>query len=70
MARTIRDRINKIKTKIEELNSQITTLQHYCLHPNVVKTAKSDTGNYDPSCNAYWFEFKCPDCGKFWTEPQ
>ena len=58
----------KIKTKIEDLNQQLISLQAECTHPNVVKTYHGDTGNYDPSCNRYWTKFNCPDCGKWWTE--
>ena len=29
---------------------------------------KGDTGNYDPTCDRYWDECKCPDCDKFWME--
>ena len=41
-----------------------------CKHPNLEKTHKSNTGNYDPSADSYWIEFKCPDCNKFWMEDQ
>lgn len=45
-------------------------LQNQCNHVNVDKTYKGNSGNYDPSANSYWIEFKCSDCGKFWTEDQ
>ena len=53
------------KLEIRKIN-----LQNECEHPNVTKTAKADTGNFCPQDDSYWYEFRCPDCGKFWTEPQ
>ena len=44
--------------------------QQLCTHPDLKKTHKADTGNYDPSANRYWVEFECPDCGKKWVEEQ
>lgn len=41
-----------------------------CQHPSATRTARANTGNYDPSADCYWYEFRCPDCGKFWTEDQ
>jgi hypothetical protein len=57
-----------IQAKINELEEQLQSLRESCTHPNVVKTHKADTGNYDPSTDCYWTEFKCPDCGKFWVK--
>ena len=57
-------RLNKV---IERAQSKIKALREGCLHPGAVKTHKSNTGNYDPSCDCYWTEFLCSECGKFWT---
>lgn len=50
------------KWEIEEYR-----LQTMCKHPEVVKKSCSDTGNYDKTADSYWDEFKCPDCGKWWS---
>ena len=62
----VRFEITRLKAKIQKLESEISFIREKCLHPNAVKTHKSNTGNYDPSCDCYWTEFKCPDCEKFW----
>jgi predicted RNA-binding Zn-ribbon protein involved in translation (DUF1610 family) len=58
----------RIEQKIQDLHKQLETLQNECTHASVMKVNRADRGNYDPSCDRYWVEFKCPDCGKFWTE--
>lgn len=45
-------------------------LQSTCKHPAVTKKYQGSSGNYDPSADCYWIEFKCPDCGKRWMEDQ
>lgn len=45
-------------------------LQKQCNHVNVDETYKGNSGNYDPSADSYWIEYKCSDCGKFWREDQ
>lgn len=66
----IRDKIVaeqfRIKRKIDEWHLKLSKLQEKCLHPNVKKEHKANNGNYDPSADCYWTEFRCPDCGKFW----
>ena len=52
---------------IERAQSKIDALRESCLHPGATKTYKSNTGNYDPTCDRYWTEHNCPECGKFWT---
>jgi hypothetical protein len=45
-------------------------LQHLCQHPNASKKYCANTGNYDPTADSYWIEFKCLDCHKRWIEDQ
>lgn len=59
---------NSIKDTIEELHRVIKFLQDDCQHKNLNKEYKSNTGNYDPSCDSYWIEYECLDCGKRWDE--
>lgn len=44
--------------------------QEECPHEYVTRKARSDTGNYDPSQDSYWYELTCKCCSKFWTEDQ
>lgn len=57
-----------IKNKIYEWKHKLKKLQEECPHTNLSKKHRADTGNYDPSCDCYWTEFECHDCGKFWSE--
>lgn len=45
-------------------------LQAACSHVNVSKKHCADTGNWDSYDDSYWIEYRCPDCGKFWSEDQ
>jgi hypothetical protein len=60
-----------LKKRRMALSEQMQQIQlRECLHPNLVRTPKSNTGNYDPSSDCYWYENKCPDCERFWMEDQ
>lgn len=59
-----------IQNKMIKLNEHLAELQILCQHPNVEKTYKGNTGNYDPSADSYWIEWKCPDCKKYWMTDQ
>ena len=59
-----------IKNKIDRLSEQLDELQEQCQHPNVEKTYKGNTGNYDPSADSYWIDWFCPDCKKYWMTDQ
>lgn len=54
----------------KELDARIKAIQDACVHPGVVKVPKSDTGNYDPHADRYWYECRCPVCLKQWQEDQ
>jgi hypothetical protein len=60
----------KIEQKISNLMVALENLQNECPHIDKLQEYKSNTGNYDPSCDLYWIEYRCPDCGKFWKEYQ
>jgi hypothetical protein len=68
--KVIRGLVDRHKKKIKELTEAIKTLQGACHHEGASKVYKGDTGNWCPSDNHYWIEFKCPHCDKFWTENQ
>lgn len=60
----------KLQEKLQSVYADIDALQESCKHNFAVKKHRASTGNYDPSCDGYWIEYKCPDCGKFWTVEQ
>jgi hypothetical protein len=59
-----------INGKIEKLAEQLKQLQDLCQHTNVEKKYGANTGNYDPSADSYWIDWKCPDCNKRWRTDQ
>lgn len=46
----------------------IERFQVNCPHKNVQKKYGANTGNYDPSADCYWTNFRCFDCEKRWRE--
>lgn len=60
----------KIDKQEQKLADRLIKLQSLCIHPNVSKIPGGNTGNYDPSADSYWIEYKCSDCGKNWIEDQ
>jgi hypothetical protein len=69
-AMQIRRKHINITGKITTLQEQIKQLQELCQHTNVEKKYKANTGNYDPSADSYWIDWRCPDCGKRWITDQ
>ena len=66
----IKTKIQRLNAKIDAHNAQIKQLRMICTHPEVIKTAKSDTGNWCKDDDAYWYEFVCEECGSRWQEEQ
>jgi len=66
----IKRKWSSIDRREEKLAHELAKLQALCKHPNVEKEYKSNTGNYDPSADSYWIEFRCPDCRKRWSIDQ
>jgi len=66
----VRSKYESIDRREERLARELNKLQALCNHPNLEKTYKSDTGNYDPSADSYWTEHRCPDCRARWNEEQ
>jgi nitrite reductase/ring-hydroxylating ferredoxin subunit len=60
----------RILAKIQKANDELMALRALCPHENVKKVNRGSSGNYDPSCDGYWRECTCLDCGRFWTEDQ
>lgn len=66
----VRLKMNDLLVERDRIENLIVGLQRICDHVNVKKVARSNTGNYDPSADCYWYDCKCPDCDKFWMEDQ
>ena len=59
-----------IRDKQVRLSEELYELQTTCTHPNVTKKYGGSSGNYDPSNDCYWIDWRCPDCDKAWTTDQ
>ena len=66
----IQRRQRTIQKKQDFWYSQLKLLQSACQHPNVEKKYGGNTGNYDPSADSYWIDWKCPDCVAYWRTDQ
>ena len=66
----IRNRHNRIIQMSRFWSVELSELQQDCQHFDVTRIARSDTGNFDPRQDCYWYDCKCNDCGKRWQEKQ
>ena len=66
----VRRKLAIINKHQEKWDAAERELREICTHPNVTKKYDGSTCNWDPNDDCYWIEFKCPDCGKRWTEDQ
>lgn len=66
----VRRRLESISRRREAAASDLRLLQGSCSHPTPTYEDKGSTGNYDPSADAHWTDWRCPDCGLFWTTGQ
>lgn len=62
--------VEKIKKEINRRQLRLDGLQSRCPHTSIEKLAYSNTGNYDPNDNYYWYTCYCPDCEKRWLKDQ
>lgn len=62
--------IKGLYNQLNEIQRKIESYQSKCKHEEVVKTPRSNTGNYDPNDDRYWYECKCKNCNKYWIEDQ
>lgn len=62
--------ITGLYRRIKEIQCKIETHQSKCKHINILKTPHSNTGNFDPNDDCYWYVCKCENCNKVWTENQ
>lgn len=68
MSNSIKNIKRIIDSQFTYWENELKNLQSKCKHKNKDKVHRSSTGNYDPSADRYWTEFRCNDCGKFWSE--
>ncbi|ALP47201.1 hypothetical protein phiGrn1_0310 [Vibrio phage phi-Grn1] len=57
------DSVFELEAQIAELQHKLEQERSRCQHTRVAYELKSNTGNYDPTCDCYWNEVKCIDCG-------
>lgn len=67
---SIRERYQNALNDQAKISALIADIRNECKHPAATRDPKSDTGNWDRSQDSYWYDCKCPDCGKFWSEDQ
>lgn len=60
----------KIKKEVLAAYEKMYEFQENCPHTYLKIKARSDTGNYDPSQDSYWYEIECKCCGSRWNEDQ
>jgi len=70
MSNAISDLREHYQARIRAAQQALITLSETCPHTDATKTARANTGNYDPSTNCYWWAHHCPDCGRSWETPQ
>lgn len=63
--------IKELKTKIEELQLQIKSIQSECSHPRSACKVVPKSGSMDGySIDNYWNEIDCGLCDYHWREEQ
>lgn len=67
---SIKAKIKAKQKKLQALVDDITQLRFQCPHPEVIKTARANTGNWCKDDDHYWYEFICEECGTQWQEEQ
>lgn len=71
IAESVLDDVKKIRAEIDKLEDVIEKIQdEVCKHPNVIKTSGFSTVGYDLNSDRYWYDYDCPDCGKYWRVEQ
>jgi len=63
-------RVRAYEKEIDKIYKKINILQERCNHKNTLRKPKSNTGNWDPNDDRYWWEIDCMDCKKHWQEDQ
>ena len=59
----------ELKAEVDKLLLEIKQLQETCRHESRQLTPQSYR-DYGARNTEYWYDIKCLDCGKFWSEDQ
>ena len=62
--------MTRIVAMRSRLSQELYALQDACPHNDKTGKYGSNTGNYDPSEDSYWYEINCKCCKKAWSEDQ
>ena len=60
--------VNDLMEEMSRVTEKLTAIQDNCSHPYIEWKYGSNTGNYDPSADAYWTEYHCKLCDKRWQQ--
>ena len=58
--------IAKLDAKIAKLAKEKVEIRNNCPHYGLTKTPGGDCGNWCKADDEYWYDYKCPYCGKSW----
>ena len=67
---TVAQRRAHISVNLAFWDGALRELQDECEHTFATREPHASTGHYDPSCDTWWYDFDCEDCGKRWRESQ
>lgn len=67
---SIRTRRAALERHEAKTAAALQLLQIECPHPVPFAKYRGSSGNYDPSADSHWIEWRCPDCGKHWQTDQ
>lgn len=63
---------DKLKASADEANTKLAAHVASCKHPKqyVTRVAGSNTGNWCPDDDSYWYDCTCSLCNSKWQEDQ
>lgn len=61
-------RRHDLESQILKLRQKLLALQKECMHENATYRLYNDPPTYMHVYKRSWREYKCPDCGKQWSE--
>ena len=61
--------VQRLYNEIAKSREKLAKIQNSCPHPEKDCTHEfgANTGNWSPSDDCYWTNYKCYRCGKVWT---
>ena len=58
--------MNQVDILTRQYNEAVKFIQDNYQHENTSFKYGASTGNWFPEDDAYWKDYKCPDCNKQW----